>query len=314
MIKTRWVVTGLALAALVVVGGCGSSEPTSAPTAGNSSSNQSKPSAATADAPGEDAEQIQADAQAQPAGDAAAPAEGQWGDLVGQVVFVGEPSPPKTITPDKDVEYCSQHTIYGEYLRVGQGGGLADVVVTLFLPTGASVTPHPDYAATSMDTVVIDNTQCHFEPHVVLMRTTQKLEVKNSDEVAHNTNVQMFRNQSFNSLIPAGGSLEKTLPQPERLPVAVHCSIHTWMSSWLVVQDHPYMAVTGEDGKFEIKNLPVGEHEFQLWNNVYLKELKTALGATDARGRIKVTIRPGVNDLGKIEAPKDLFPADLFTK
>ena len=51
------------------------------------------------------------------------------------------------------------------------------------------------------------------------------------------------------------------------------------------------MAVSGADGKF-VMNLPVGEHEFFLWQEVYLKDLKTAAGTTTNRGRIKVNIRP----------------------
>src|SRR5258708_24685022 len=35
---------------------------------------------------------------------------------------------------------------------------------------------------------------------------------------------------------------------------------HPWMKTWLTVMDHPYFAVTSEDGRYEIRNLPPGEY------------------------------------------------------
>ena len=59
--------------------------------------------------------------------------------------------------------------------------------------------------------------------------------------------------------------------------------------------DHPYMAASGDDGTFEIKNMPAGKHEFQFWHETagYLKNVKLKGGATDARGRAKLTIPAG---------------------
>jgi hypothetical protein len=56
------------------------------------------------------------------------------------------------------------------------------------------------------------------------------------------------------------------MKQAERLPVQIGCDIHPWMRAWVVVVDHPYVAVTAEDGTFSIKDLPVGEHQFRIWH------------------------------------------------
>ena len=48
----------------------------------------------------------------------------------------------------------------------------------------------------------------------------------------------------------------------------VVCNIHPWMKAYILSLDHPYMAVTGEDGTFEIKNMPAGQHEFQFWHEI----------------------------------------------
>ena len=46
--------------------------------------------------------------------------------------------------------------------------------------------------------------------------------------------------------------------EPSNKPVYVHCNIHGWMSAYAAALDHPYAAITGKDGSFEIKNVPVG--------------------------------------------------------
>jgi hypothetical protein len=49
------------------------------------------------------------------------------------------------------------------------------------------------------------------------------------------------------------------------LPITVKCDIHNWMESRWIVTDHPYVAITDKEGKFKIENLPVGKHEFTVW-------------------------------------------------
>ena len=78
----------------------------------------------------------------------------------------------------------------------------------------------------------------------------------------------------------------------------------------MLVQDHPYMAVSGEDGTFEIKNIPAGKHEFQFWHEApgYLKNLKFKGGTTDRQGRAELTIAAGQTlDLGDIKVPASVL-------
>ena len=37
------------------------------------------------------------------------------------------------------------------------------------------------------------------------------------------------------------------------------------MRGYLFPIDHPFAAVTGPNGEFEIKNVPAGEHSFRIW-------------------------------------------------
>ena len=51
----------------------------------------------------------------------------------------------------------------------------------------------------------------------------------------------------------------------ERRPILVACDIHPWMKAYIMVFDHPFFAVTAEDGSFEIKGVPAGEQNLVVW-------------------------------------------------
>jgi hypothetical protein len=38
------------------------------------------------------------------------------------------------------------------------------------------------------------------------------------------------------------------------------------MNAYVGVMDHPYYAVTGEDGTFELKSLPPGTYTIEAWH------------------------------------------------
>ena len=80
----------------------------------------------------------------------------------------------------------------------------------------------------------------------------------------HNTHTLPQRTAGFNSTIPKEGK-EFTYTQPEPEPCEVKCDIHAWMHGWHFPLDHPYAAVSGPNGEFEIKNVPAGEHSFRVW-------------------------------------------------
>ena len=62
-----------------------------------------------------------------------------------------------------------------------------------------------------------------------------------------------------------GMEITKTIDQPEVM-IPLKCDVHPWMVGYVGVLNHPYFAVTGEDGSFEIKNLPPGDYEIEAWH------------------------------------------------
>jgi plastocyanin len=232
----------------------------------------------------------------------------EWGTLKGRFTFGGAVPASSQLKADKDVEVCGKHKLLSEEMVVGADKGVANVVVFV---RDKSVKVHPDLAASKSEKVVLDNKNCRFEPHVAFVQTGQTLVLKNSDTVGHNSNVATIKNPPSNSLIPAGGESTVTFSNDEAIPAQVTCNIHPWMKSWLVVRPNPYAAVSKADGSFEIKNVPAGgELELQLWHEKagYIGEVTIGGKAEKiAKGRKKVKVAAGDNDLGEMVLNASLF-------
>ncbi len=212
------------------------------------------------------------------------------------------------IVPTKDQQVCGKEKLYDEGLLFDKSGGIANAVIML---KTKNVPVAPEYAKTASDKVEMDNKNCRFEPHIAILRTSQTLELKNTDPVSHNTKIDPLVNPGINPILAAGGEpITQKFNSEEGLPVKVGCNIHPWMSGYIIVRKDPYAAVSDKDGNFEIKDLPVGkELEFVLWQEKsgYLKNASFKGGKTDTRGRFKYKIKPGDNDLGDIKVSASMF-------
>jgi hypothetical protein len=233
--------------------------------------------------------------------EAAAPVVDTWGNLTGKFVYDGPDPTAARLAITKDEQVCGKHELHDESLELGDGKALKNVVVFL---ADKKAAVHPDYESAAKDTIKFDNEHCRFEPHILVMRTSQTLEVHNSDPVSHNSNMAPLGDAAFNPLISQNSQSLYHFAKQQNVPVPVTCSIHPWMKGYVFPRDNPYVAVTGKDGSFEIKNLPVGKHEFQVWQE--------AVGGLAAKpdwkkGKFKFEIKEGVNDLGTIQVSSALF-------
>src|SRR5262249_12980563 len=111
--------------------------------------------------------------------------------------------------------------------------------------------------------VEIDQKNCEFLPYTTAMHKDQALVFKSSDPVGHNIQYSSFSGASQDVNLPPNGMLEVKL-QADRFPIPVNCDSHPWMHAYLMVFDHPFCAITGEDGSFEITGVPAGEQKLVL--------------------------------------------------
>jgi len=116
------------------------------------------------------------------------------------------------------------------------------------------------------DKPTIDQKNCRYHPHVFGMRVGQPLEIINSDPTLHNIHALPKNNQEFNNGQPIQGmKMTHTFDKPEVM-VPFKCDVHGWMNAYVGVLPHPYFAVTKDDGKFELKDLPPGTYTIEAWH------------------------------------------------
>src|SRR4051794_3634045 len=119
---------------------------------------------------------------------------------------------------------------------------------------------------TPTESAKIDQKECRYHPHVFGMRVGQPLEIINSDPTLHNIHALPKSNSEFNNGQPIQGmKMTHTFDKPEVM-VPFKCDVHGWMNAYVGVLPHPYFAVTKDDGKFELKDLPPGTYTIEAWH------------------------------------------------
>jgi hypothetical protein len=232
-----------------------------------------------------------------------------WGTISGKLVFDGSPPAVRMLpTGGKDPTACHPQGVPDDSLVVDSASkGIKNIVVYARRVSRVN----DEYAATESEPVEFDQKGCQFLSHVVAVRTSQPLNIKNSDPVAHNTSITPPADKGANPLLPAGTNQEFQFGRQQNVPVPVSCSIHPWMKAYILPRENPYFAVTDASGEFKLDMLPAGEEvEFQVWHergNGNQGALAVP-GLTDAQGRFKKKVEPDQTlELGAINVPAGNF-------
>jgi plastocyanin len=110
------------------------------------------------------------------------------------------------------------------------------------------------------DPVVLDQSGCKYHPHVLGVMAGQTVQIKNDDPTTHNIHPTPKDNREWNeSQPPQSAPIEKNFAR-EEIMLPVKCNQHPWMKMYINVVKSPFYAVTGPDGKYEIKGLPPGDY------------------------------------------------------
>jgi hypothetical protein len=130
----------------------------------------------------------------------------------------------------------------------------------------------------------IDQKECRYHPHVFGMRVNQPLEIINSDPTLHNIHALPKNNSEFNNGQPIQGMKMTHTFTAKEVMVPFKCDVHGWMNAYVGVLDHPYFAVTKDDGKFELKDLPAGTYTIEAWHEKLGAQTQSVtLGAKESK-------------------------------
>ena len=185
----------------------------------------------------------------------------ETGTISGTVKWSG-PLPRIAAFPiDKDPRICdpdSHKTRDLERLIVGPQNGVANTVVFLKDISRGKAMDIPEPRRS------LDQKQCRYEPHILLVPENGPLQLKSSDAVLHT--VHMDGAASYNLPFPfIDRPVTRTMPAAGLVNVRCNGG-HSWMNAEIMVVSHPYYAVTDESGKFELTDVPPGQYQIVAWH------------------------------------------------
>ncbi len=187
------------------------------------------------------------------------------GMITGTVKFAGAPPARKALEVTKDKDVCGKEKHLTWDLIVGSDKGIENVVVSLL-----DVKKGKKWAIAK---TTLDQNGCVYKPHVVVVPAGGELDILNSDGILHNIHTYSTANPPFNKAQP---KFKKVLTEKFAKPETVKatCDAHAWMLGWIIVSEHPYVAVTDEKGTFTLKDVPPGSYKLEVWQETLGKSVK----------------------------------------
>lgn len=212
------------------------------------------------------------------------------GALAGTVVLDGSVPGPKgyNLTTLPDAVYCGRISDGKGWrllqpFNVGPKGEFRRVVV--FLEGIDQGKPFGDYKPPRIEAV-----DCLFMPFMNVVRDLQDVVVVNMDPAMHD--IQAYETSHlgprvlFNVPLPIskrypneagmsarvtkhyeGALITQTVKMTKgRRVFTMQCGFHAYMESWGLVADHPYYAITDDEGRFRLADIPSGTYKVKVWH------------------------------------------------
>jgi plastocyanin len=195
--------------------------------------------------------------------------------VTGTVKFEG--AAPKAATIDMSQDPNCKGANKAENLVAGDGH-LANVFVYVKEGLGNRTFAPPNEA------VELDQTGCRYHPHVMGVMAGQTIKIVNGDPTTHNIHPTPQNNREWNeSQAPQSAALEKNFAR-EEIMLPVKCNQHPWMKMYVNVVKSPFYAVSGPDGKYELKGLPPGDYTLAFVHEKLGEQVqKVTLAAKDSK-------------------------------
>ncbi|MGH7150282.1 MAG: carboxypeptidase-like regulatory domain-containing protein [Planctomycetota bacterium] len=89
------------------------------------------------------------------------------------------------------------------------------------------------------------------------------------------------------------GACPNCAAENEEVAFRIEDNVHSRTSGWIGVPSSPYFAVTGEEGSFDLPDLPPGEVELAVWHETLGEQSQTLSLAAGETKRVEFGFRRG---------------------
>lgn len=126
---------------------------------------------------------------------------------------------------------------------------------------------HPRHSEKELEDVNIVSRLTRFVPRSRVVQSGQTVQFRNlSPNYQANFHIVPTGDPGFNQWLMPLQRSKWTPRRAERSPIRLQSDIEEMATCWILVLDHPYAAVTAQDGTFTIPDLPVGKHRLRVWH------------------------------------------------
>jgi plastocyanin len=129
-----------------------------------------------------------------------------------------------------------------------------------------------------------------FVPHVLAIVAGTTVDFPNNDQTYHNV-FSLSPTKSFDLGRYAVGR-SKSIKFDRPGIVRVFCDIHSHMSAFILVFAHRHFAVTDDEGRYRIDNVPPGTYSVMAWNESAPSESRRVV-VTEAGGDVEANFALG---------------------
>jgi hypothetical protein len=254
-----------------------------------------------------------ADVSVQPAAHESAHAA--TGTIRGIVTLPGSAPPARSEPVSQQQNVCGT-SVGVTRLSVGANDGVGRAIVYLAdVPAGAS-SPRPQRPV-----VVVGQKDCQYTPATLVVSPSTPIDIVNDDPILHNVHARERTADGmrtvFNIAQPVRGQRTR-VAAPLTRPGVIELSCeagHPWMSAYMLVADHEYATVTGEDGSFVINDVPAGTYPLTMWHQgVTLTRVIPSLQRFEYEPPYEITqevvVRPGVETVVNFALQLRSSPSD----
>ncbi len=194
------------------------------------------------------------------------------GTINGTIKYAGQEIQKKKLKVTIDKYICGDYKDDESFI-LSPDKGIGNAVVSLVRGPGGNgaVAPLPVE-------VEMNQKNCVFLPHVLVVPVGGTVKFLTSDRLLHNTHSRSKSNPPFNRAQPKGRTIRVKFKKPEI--IRIDCDLHSWMHAWVIVAHHQFYAVTDARGGFVLRGVPPGNYTLQVWHE-NLGTTKKEVSVTD---------------------------------